>query len=93
MNKLLKFSDEAKQQNQNKRKKLLWQKFVKSDKFCKMGHFLCRKVGEEVEIQQKSVQWTICDQNELCLIYLKTNERKICGKFFEKWVIFSVEKK
>ena len=79
MNKLLKFSDEAKQQNQNKRKKLLWQKFVKSDKFCKMGHFLCKKVREEVEIQKKmsSEQFVI---EMSCVLF---NSKQTKEKFVE----------
>ena len=48
--------------------KQTWQKFVensnpkilwRSDKFHKMGHFPCKKVGKEVKIQTKRVQWTI----------------------------------
>ena len=44
---------------QNKQKKYVRKILWKSDKFHKMGHFLCRKVGKEVRIQTKSVQWTI----------------------------------
>ena len=87
MNKLLKFSDEAKQQNQNKRKKILWQKFVKSDKFWKMGHFLCRKVVEETEIQKEMPSEQFVIKMSCVWFNLKQTKEKFVEHSLQIWQV------